>query len=63
MLVALPVVRVQMEAGAARKVLLHQSFCRKSIVNRIVRAGIRCKAELRGAINTGAYTSMADIIT
>jgi hypothetical protein len=50
MLVALPVVRVQMEAGAARKVLLHQSLYRKIIVNRIVRAGIRCKAvELRGS--------------
>jgi len=42
-------VRVQMEAGGARKVLLHQSFYVKSIVNRIVRAGIRCKAELRGS--------------
>ena len=50
MLVSLRVVRVQMEAAAAaRKVLLHQSFYRKSIVNRIVRAGIRCKAELRGS--------------
>jgi len=50
MLVALPLVGAQMEAAAkARKVLLHQSFYRKSIVNRIVGAGIRCKAELRGS--------------
>jgi hypothetical protein len=47
MLVALPVVKVQTEAGAARKVALQQIFCRESIVNRIVRAGIRCKAELQ----------------
>jgi hypothetical protein len=35
-LVALPVVRVQMEAEEARNVLLHKSFYRRSIVNRIV---------------------------
>jgi hypothetical protein len=62
MLVALPVVRVQMEAGAARKVLLHQSFYTKSIVNRMLRLASGARQQNYGqAINTGAY--MADVTT